>query len=287
VIKPITVLKTAVLAVSMIVLTPVIHSLLGLVVSQEGSITGEPNVPLLMAVVSGQAILMVVVFHRVRDLIPTPGGWTKGLAFGAFFLASVQIPSVFGIVAFEPGHDWEWFTAGKIANYATLAGDTMVFLVVGTLLGLLFPSRVASHLGWTRSLALAMVAGLVVFPIALWGIMHLAFGLLPLDDPNAPVGRSLWFNLVFYGVFFLTGACLPILHVVARKGRGLRSVGRSVGLFGLLWLPVQNFMVVFGWEVGGALFFSTLSMVPVALVVWVTDRIVAEPRRISCDDPRP
>jgi len=273
---PIAMLKTAAIAVSMIVLTPVIHSLLGRVVSQEGSITGEPIVPLLMVVVSIQAILMVVLFNRVKDRIPTPGGWVKGLAFGAFFLASVQIPSVFGIVAFEPGHDWEWFTAGKIANYATLAGDTVVFLVVGALLGLLFPSRVAGRLGWTRSMTVAVVIGLVVFPLALWGIMHLAFGLLPLDDPNAPVGRSLWFNLVFYGVFLLTGACLPILHVVARKTRGLGSVCRSTALFGLLWLPVQNFMVVFGWEVGGALFFSAMSMLPVALVLGLADRLVTE-----------
>ena len=74
-IRPITVIKTAAIAVSMIVVTPVIHTLLGLVVSQEASITGAPHVPLLLGVVSVQATLMVVVFNLVKDEIPTPQGY--------------------------------------------------------------------------------------------------------------------------------------------------------------------------------------------------------------------
>ncbi len=273
-------LKTAAIAASMIVLTPVIHSLLGRIVSQEESITGDPNVHLLMAFVSGQAVLMVVLFNLAKDRIPAGSSWLKGTLFGAFFLASVQIPSVFGIVAFETGHDWELFTPSKVANYATLFGDTLVFLLVGTLMGLLFPGRGAGRLPRKGRLGAAMVVGLVGFPVAMWGIMQLAFGVLPIEDPNAPVGRSLWFDLVFFGVFFLTGACLPVFHAIARRPdgtRGIRSVLRSTALFGFLWLPVQNFMVVFGWEVGGALVFSALSMIPVFLVLWVADRLVPDP----------
>lgn len=271
------VLKTAAVAASMFVLTPAIHSLLGRVVSQEESITGDPHVPLLLMFVSGQAILMVALFHRLRASIPAVAPWQQGLLFGAFFLLSVQIPSVFGIVAFEQGHDWELFTPAKVANYATLFGDTLVFLVVGTLLGWLFGARRTARPRWPEGLGPATTMGLVVFPAALWGIVNLAFTVVPLDDPNAPVGRSLWFDLIFFGVFLLTGACLPLFHALVRRTgtpRGLRGVLQSTGLFGLLWLPVQNFMVVFGWEVGGALFFSALSMVPVFAVVWLADRLI-------------
>ena len=271
------VFKTAAVAVAMIVLTPVIHSLLGRVVSQEGSITGDPNIPILLPYVCGQVVLMVILFHVARGSIPARAGWLQGTLFGLFFLLSVQIPSVFGIVAFEEGADWQWFTPAKVANYATLFGDTLVFLVVGTLMGLLFGVRGESQRPWPRAVAPAMVAGAVLFPVGLWAVVNLAFAVAPLDAPNAPVGRSLWFDLVFFGVFFFTGACLPLFHAVLRRpggGRGLGAAFRSTGLFALLWLPVQNFMVVFGWEVGGALFFSTLSMVPVFAVIWLADRLI-------------
>jgi len=271
--------KTAVVAVLMITLTPLVHSVLGLLISQEVSIAGEPNIPLLLPFVCVQAVLMVVVFELAKDHLPARTGWSKGLLFGSFFLLAVQVPSVFGIIAFEPGHDWEWFTPAKVANYSTLLGDTLVFLAVGTALGLLFPSRSEAPTGLSKELAPAMIAGAVAFPLGLFGIMHLVFPVLPLADPNTPVGRSLWFDLVFYGVFFLTGLCLPWLHGVLRRIDGaapLRRVLRSTAVFGLLWLPVQNFMVVFGWEPGGALIFSALSMVPVFLVFALSERLARE-----------
>lgn len=133
-----------------------------------------------------------------------------------------------------------------------------------------------------------MTVGAVAFPVSLWAIVHGAFALPPVTDPNAPVDRTLWFDLVFYGAFFLTGLCLPLLHAVAGRTAGWREVLRSAGLFALLWLPVQNFMVVFGWEVGGALFFSTLSMGPVLLVLWLSDRLIPRGRERGmvkgCDD---
>ena len=272
-------LKTAVIAVLMIALTPLIHSALGLLVSQEASITGEPTIPILLPFVCVQAVLMVVVFGQVKDHLPVAAGWSKGLLFGSFFLLAVQVPSVFGVIAFEPGRDWEWFTPAKVANYSTLLGDTLVFLAVGTALGLLFPSRREAPPGLSRGLVSAMITGAVAFPLGLFGIVHLAFLALPLDDPNAPVGRSLWFDLIFYGAFFMTGLCFPWLHGVLRRIDGaapLRRVLRSTALFGLLWLPVQNFMVVFGWEVGGALVFSTLSMAPVFLVFALSERLARE-----------
>ena len=199
------------------------------------------------------------------------------MAFGALFLLSVQIPSVFGIIAFESGADWQWFTEAKLANYRTVVGDCVVWLVVGTLLGVLFPGDGGSRARPAGVPWLASAVGAVVFPASLWGVMHGAFACLPVTDPNAPVGRSLFFDGVFYGVFFLTGACLPYLHRRIRRSRGTREVLRTAGLFALLWLPVQNFMVVFGWQVSGAVFFSMLSMVPVILVVWLADQLDRRP----------
>jgi len=255
----------------MFVLTPAVHSLLGLVISQEQSLTGPPSVPLLLPFVAGQAVLMVIVYHAFRERLPGRRGWLRGLRFGALFLLSVQIPSVFGLIAFEPASDWQLFTPAKLANYATLLGDSVVFLAVGALLGALFPPRSEAPRLRLATLLPAMTAGLALFPLAMWGIMHLGFHVVALEDPNAPVGRSLWFDLVFYGAFFLTGLCLPLLHALLRTGEGLGAALRSAGLFALLWLPVQNFMVVFGWEAWGALFFSALSMVPVLLVFFVAE----------------
>jgi hypothetical protein len=270
--------RTAAVVLTIVVSTPVVHALLGRVFVTEASITGEPNIPLLLAVVCVQAVLMVQVFKVVRAHLPGGPSWLRGLAFGALFLLSVQIPSVFGIIAFEPGADWQLFTDAKVANHVTLLGDTLVWSAVGALIGLLFGGnggrgpRPSARLWW------ATAAGAVVFPLGLWAVMHLAFGCLPVSDPNAPVGRSLWFDLVFYGVFFMTGACLPWLHAVARRSSGaagLRSALRTTGLFALVWLPVQNFMVVFGWEMGGALVFSSLSMIPVFAVVWLAEGLMS------------
>jgi hypothetical protein len=270
------VLKAAGVALSVVVLTPLIHSLLGRVFTTRASITGDPIVPLLLAVVSVQALLLVWVFTTIRSGLPGHRPWVRGMAFGALFLLSVQIPSVFGVIAFEPGADWRWLTDAKLANYVTLLGDSIVFLVIGSLMGLLFGAAAGQAPRSTRGLGYATAAGAVVFPLGLWAVIHAAFAVLPLADPNAPVGRSLWFDLVFYGVFFMTGACLPWLHAVAQRSTaavGLRAVLRTTGLFALLWLPVQNFMVVFGWEVSGALYFSALSMLPVFAVLWLSERL--------------
>ena len=276
-IRPIVLIKTAGIALAMFVLTPLIHAALGTVVSQEASITGEPVVPLLLGIVCLQAVLLVGVFRHAADGIPARRGWRRGLLFGGFFLLAVQIPSVFGIVAFEPGHDWELFTPAKIANYATLFGDTIVFLLVGTLLGQLFQGRDAPPAPRPRGLALTTIACGAAFPLAMWATMHLGFALVSMDDPHAPIDRGLWFDLVFYGAFALTGLCLPWLHAVLRPlhgGRGLRSALRTSLVCSLLWLPVQNFMVVFGWEPWGALFFSALSMLPILAVVALADLLL-------------
>ncbi len=274
-------LRTAAVAASIVVLTPLIHTVLNAAFATEVSITGEPNLPLLMVMVCLQTVLMVQVFKAIRSRLPGGHAWLRGLAFGVLFLLSVQIPSVFGIIAFEPGADWQLFTEAKVGNHVTLLGDSVVWLAIGSLMGLLFGGTDGQAPRPSTRAWLASAAGAVVFPLGLWGVMHLGFGCLPVDDPNAPVNRSLWFDLVFYGVFFMTGACLPWLHAVARRSgasAGLRSVLRSTGLFALVWLPVQNFMVVFGWEVGGALFFSTLSMVPVFVVLWLAERLAPAER---------
>ena len=274
--RAIPVLKAAGVALAIVVTTPLIHSLLGWVFTTQASITGEPIIPLLLPMVSVQAMLMVWVFTVVRSGLPGGRPWGRGMAFGALFLLSVQIPSVFGIIAFEPGADWQWFTDAKLANYVTLLGDSVVFLLIGSLMGLLFGKTDGRAPQPARKLGYATAAGAVVFPLGMWAVMHGAFAVMPLADPNAPVGRSLWFDLVFYGVFFMTGGCLPWLHAVAQRSSdavGLRAVLRTTGLFALLWLPVQNFMVVFGWEVSGALFFSALSMLPVFAVLWLSERL--------------
>ncbi len=265
--------KFAVVAVTLVVLTPSLHEVLTLVFPWESGITGEPIIPRLLVAICIQVALMLVVFKTIREDLPATRGWSRGLVFGALFLLSVQIPSVFGIIAFEAGADWQWLTEAKLANYRTVVGDCVVWLVVGALMGALFSG---DREGSERAPGIPWVAcgvGAVVFPTGLWAVMHGSFAVLPISDPNAPVGRSLYFDLVFYGVFFLTGAVLPYLHRRFRRGRGVREVLRTAGLFALLWLPVQNFMVVFGWQVGGAVIFSLLSTVPVVLVVWLADRI--------------
>ncbi len=274
-------LRTLAVAGSMIAATPLVHAALGRVVSQDESIAGEPIVARLLPMVCLQAVLLVVVFHQAGPRIPARRGWTRGVAFAALFLLAVQVPSVFGIVAFEPGHEWELFTPAKVANHVTLLGDTIVYLAVGALLGLLFPLAAAAQPRLPRGLARASLAGAAAFPLLMWACMHLAFGLAPLDDPNAPTGHGLWFDLLFYGAFSLTGVGLPLLHALLDPGAGrsgLRGALRSTGLFALLWLPVQNFMVVFGWEVGGALYFSAVSMVPVFLVLLVGELLIPASR---------
>ena len=45
-------------------------------------------------------------------------------------------------------------------------------------------------------------------------------------------------------------------------------------LFSLWWLPFQNFMVVFGWDLWGSLALSLLSLPPIALALLIADLLL-------------
>ncbi len=118
---------------------------------------------------------------------------------------------------------------------------------------------------------MAMAIGALLFPMTLCALENQAFSLIPLPPLVPEGGTAAWFNLVLFGAFFLTGLSLPVLHAVTRG-----SALRTSGIFALCWFPVQNFMVVFGWDPLGGLGLSLISLIPIWLVAWVSDRVLGE-----------
>ncbi|MFH1468277.1 MAG: hypothetical protein ABIO70_28070 [Pseudomonadota bacterium] len=250
--------KTLAVAGAYLVLTPLLHKGLAPLIPR-ATLTGAPHMPVLLAVILVQAAGLVGAFHLLRGALPARRGWAKGLWFMAFFLLAVQIPTVFGVIAFDP-FAWVLFNPAKINDYWTLAIDVVAFGAAGALMGALFPSPTARPL--PPAPRLAMAAGALVFPLALWAFEHAITARLPLP-PLVPAGVDpRWFDIALFGPFSLTGLALPWLLAATRRGPLY-----ATGVFALCWLPVQNFMVAFGWDWRGGLAFSLVSLLPIYLVL--------------------
>jgi hypothetical protein len=271
------ILKTLVVTACYFVLVPLLHEALAFVIPA-ASLTGKPNMPLLLAMVLVQVGLLVVAFNLIKDLLPTRSKWRKGLLFVAFFLVAVQIPSVFGIIAFDR-HAWVWFNPEKVNNYWTLMIDVVAYVVAGVALGGLFPATAAPWFRRPRGLGLAMALGALLYPLSLCGLENLIMSALPVPSLVPHGVDSTWFNVILFGAFFLTGLSLPFVHAVTRElggGSRIKRVLYTAGIFALCWVPVQNFMVVFGFPFLGGFAFSLVSLLPIALIVLVSDLALGE-----------
>jgi len=267
------IVKVLIVAIVFFVLNPVIHAVFDSIIVTGEALTGPPDIVLLFLLILIQSTFVVIAFNLIKDYLPGKG-YQKGLLFMIFFLFSVQIPSVFGIIAFEVGADWLLFTPAKIANYVTLLSDIIIFLIVGALLGKLFSSTKESVFKKSKNLCVSVILSAILFPLLFLFSMKVMDLLLSGGNGFLPANGSLWFNLIFYGIFFMSGACLPILHnfVIQNKERDrTRNVSLTTILFLLLWMPVQNFMVVFGWNFFEGFLFSLVSIIPIVLVVLLSD----------------
>jgi hypothetical protein len=264
----IAVLKTLAVAAVYLVVTPLLHKVLHV----GASIEGAPRMPLLVLMSVLTIGLLVVAFNLVKDLLPVRGSCAKGIAFTVvFYFLLVLVPTLLGMIAFETDAEWRWLTPKKVGTYLTLLCDCVAYLAVGAVMGWLFPSRTSRRLPPTRHLALAMSVGAIVFPLMMWATMWVTAFLRPLG-----LRSSWWFNLTFYGPFVLTGVCLPLLHLIVRQrcaGRG-RGLLATLLVFALLWLPIQNFLVAFGWSFLGPFIFSLVSLAPAALIIALTEALV-------------
>ena len=263
--------KTLAIVAIYLVITPLVHLSFGL---DANGLFGPPRLPLLALMATLFIGLIVVAFDGLKDQLPVEGKVRKGMAFVLFYLLAVLAPSSLGMIAFERGAEWQLFTAKKIAVYFTLGVDIVALLVAGAMMGLFFPSTKSRRLAPRRSLTAPALVGAIVFPVTLWGAGSAVLRLLGGLVDSLP--QTLWFNLTFYGVFLVTGACLPFLHLITRRsgfGRA-RGVLATTLVFAVLWLPTQNFMVVFGWSFLGPFVFSLVSMGPVALTVALADALM-------------
>jgi hypothetical protein len=223
-----------------------------------------------------QVSFMTVAYSYIKPLIPVSTNWLKGASFGAAFMLCIQAPATLGLIGFEEPA-WNILTQTCVESYVTVFDDILVFLIVGALLGVAFPTTATQLLVKPRRLGLAMLLSGIVFPVVLWAVENGAFWLFAVNDSHAPTRTTWWFNLVFYGVFTVSGASLAVVRSLTRQlqqpGWQRHWLG-TTGWYCLVWLPVQNFMVAFGWPFWGGLCFSLVSIIPVALTVWLADTTI-------------
>ena len=274
----INIVKIIGLSILIFVLNPIIHAPFDLLFGANNSITGTPDLTLLGILILIQVTLFIIVFRKVKEYLPLNKVFPKGILFALFFLVSIQVPSVFGVIAFEKGGEWLFFTEAKIAIYITLIADIIIFLIMGAIIGKLYTSNTNPTFKKAKNFTLAIIAGAILFPIILWASMSLAKATI-LFGLDLPVSESIWFNSIFYGIFFITGACLPILHSLITQNTKLERTKRialSTVLFLCLWMPVQNFMVVFGWSFIDGFIFSLISIIPIIIVIYITDLLMSK-----------
>jgi len=270
------IVNTFIIFVCALLITTIIHILLGVIFSFENSITGKPNMINFVPIFLVQIVLMVVAYNLIKEYLPFNEIWKKGLIFAVFFILAVQIPSTIGIIAYETNSQWQFFTETKIANYITIFGDIVTFLIIGIFLGKLFPAK-EKNTSKAYKIGFASYFGAVVFPLLLFVVMKIFYSVIHVNDVHAPFQDLLWFNLVFYGIFFMTGFCLPILHGIIKQnkpGNRIQKILYTTFIFCLLWLPIQNFMVVFGWGFTGGFVFSLVSIVPIFLTILISDYFI-------------
>jgi hypothetical protein len=268
------IIKILIVTVVFFALNPIIHSVIESFVVTEEAIVGTPDLTLLFVVIFIQSIFLVLAFNLVKDYIPGKKDCHKGILFMIFFLISVQIPSVFGVIAFEVGKDWLFFTPAKIANYVTLLSDTIIFIIMGVIIGKLFSSTKQNTIKKSKNLCPTVILGAILFPIIFLISMMLINSLVFGGGDFLPANGSTWFNLVFYGIFFMTGASIPILHnlILQNKKRNqTKNILLTTFIFLLLWMPVQNFMIVFGWNFLEGFVFSLVSIIPIFIIVLIAD----------------
>jgi len=270
------IINIVIIAVSALLISSIIHILLEMIFPFGNSITGKPNMVYFVPIMVIQVVLLVIVYNLIKEFLSYNQSWKKGLIFAILFLISVQIPSVFGIIAYEPNHAWQFFTDTKIANYITMFGDIITFAIIGVLLGKLFPAKV-TNANKTFKIGIASFIGAIIFPLFMFAIMRIFYSLIHVNDIYVPLQDSLWFNLIFYGIFFMTGFCLPVFHGIIKQNQSRSRIGQilyTTLLFCLLWLPVQNFMVVFGWGFIGGFVFSLVSIIPIFLTILITNYFI-------------
>jgi hypothetical protein len=270
------IVKILIVTIVFFALNPVIHFVFDSVIVTGEALAGPPDIMLLLAMILVQSTLIVIAFNLIKDHLPGKG-YHKGILFMAFFLFSVQIPSVFGLIAFEVGADWLLFTPAKIANYVTLMSDIIIFVLVGVLLGKLFSSKTATAFKKSKNFCISVVLSAILFPILFLLSMKIIDFILSGGIGFLPANGSLWFNLMFYGIFAMTGACLPILHniIIQNKKRDrTKNILLTTIIFLFIWMPVQNFMFIFGWNFFEGFVFSLVSIIPIIIVIVVSDLLM-------------
>jgi len=232
---------------------------------------GPPNFWLLVPLLGLDVVLHTVAYLLLRDGLPGKNWAGKGALFGALVYFSALLPNTLSLIAFDFDGSFDLPTLTLVESYISIATDGLAGLISGIMMALLLgvgetrPARV------TRRVALAMAAGAIAFPLVLLAmgeagnLAHISF------VPDIPARAVSWFYWVFYSVFALTGALLPLFYALTEKAlsgdwwqKGLKFAGIY---YVCAWLIVANFMVVWGWSVVSGLIFSIASLWPILLVV--------------------
>jgi len=221
-------------------------------------------------------VLHTIAYLLLRNGLPGKHWAVKGAIFGALVYFSGLLPNTLSLIAFDFAGSFDLPTLTLVESYVSIATDGLAGLISGIMMALLLGVGETPTVRLTWRLVLAMVVGAIAFPLVLLAmgevgnLAHISF------VPDIPAHAVGWFYWVFYTVFALTGALLPLFYALTEQAlsgdwwqKGLKFAGIY---YVCVWLVIANFMIVWGWSVASGLIFSIASLAPLLLVVLGTAR---------------
>ena len=192
-------------------------------------------------------ILFAVAFINIGKFLPIKNSILKGLSFIGLVWISAYFPQIMGLV----GGDGPIIE--KAFSISIFLCDTIVYIINGIILGILFKSKYYSLKKCNNiSLVKTIITNAILFPVLtflteqLLGKINNSFFIIK----SLQVAKAKSFILSFYGFLIITGIMLPIFYRLTNYNE-VENKAFKFGLFFsiCLWSPIVAIMIAFGTNI--------------------------------------
>lgn len=239
---------------------------------------GKPEVAstALIIYTSFDKVLMAIAYYVLGRKIPVKNAVLRSLSFVALNWVSNYLPQIMGL-ALADG-----VIAEKAFSMSILACDTIVYLLLGIILGMIFREvpentlRSCDKKSYGKTIAISAIA-FPVFVIIADQLMRLIY---PSFSSSYVIQVSeqarIPFLINFYCCFFLTGAFIAVFYRLTEYNAygSWLQFGLKYSL--LLWTPVVMIMVMFGTAFLPTLVYALLFIGIIMVISWINEKILSK-----------
>lgn len=221
-------------------------------------------------------MLLALGYYLLGRKIPIKNNILRGLAYVGLNYLSNFVPQFMGLA----------FADGSIAQMAfsfiDLACDTIVYTILGIMLGLMYKKVTVKPLRLLDkgTFGKAIVSSAVVFPAFIIVADRIMDAVLPMVSSAYVIGVSeqakTAFLINFYSWFILTGALFSVFYRFTEYNDYGNYIKFALKYGLLLWTPVVMIMVVFGTSLLPTTIYALLFIACIFLVSRINDRIMSK-----------